>query len=156
VTTGQLLLDREAKLPTYRVELRGDEVYVHIPVLIRDAVAVDLGPMAQKACAAPVAPLAENEVRQEDLQPGQARRVTVGGEPVAVYNVGGSYYATQDKCTHAGGPLSEGDLTGKQIVCPWHASCFDVTNGAVECGPAKLPLRTYSVSAENGVVRVTE
>ena len=155
VTTGQLLLDRHAKLPTYRVELRGDDIYVHIPVLIREEVEVNLSPMAQAAAARPAPPaLAENEVRQEDLQPGQARRVLVAGEPVAVYNVGGSYYATQDRCTHVGGPLSDGELKGKQIVCPWHASCFDVTSGAVECGPAKEPLRTYRVEVHDGVVKV--
>jgi nitrite reductase/ring-hydroxylating ferredoxin subunit len=156
VTNGQLLLDRHAKLPTYRVELRGDQVYVHIPVLIRDHVEVSLDDLAQKACSVPAAPLAENELRMEDLQPGQARRVMVGGEPVAVYNVNGSYHATQDTCTHAGGPLSEGELKGNQIVCPWHASCFDVTNGQVECGPAKLPLRTYRVEADGNVLRVRE
>jgi nitrite reductase/ring-hydroxylating ferredoxin subunit len=156
VTNGQLLLDRHAKLPTYRVELRGDQVYVHIPVLIRDHVEVSLDDLAQKACSVPAAPLAENELRMEDLQPGQARRVMVGGEPVAVYNVNGSYHATQDTCTHAGGPLSEGELKGNQIVCPWHASCFDVTNGQVECGPAKLPLRTYRVEADGSVLRVRE
>ena len=68
----------------------------------------------------------------------------------------GSYHATQDTCTHAGGPLSEGELKGNQIVCPWHASCFDVTNGQVECGPAKLPLRTYRVEADGSVLRVRE
>ena len=156
VTNGQLLLDRHAKLPTYRVELRGDQVYVHIPVLIRDHVEVSLDDLAQKACSVPAAPLAENELRMEDLQPGQARRVMVGGEPVAVFNVNGSYHATQDTCTHAGGPLSEGELKGNQIVCPWHASCFDVTNGQVECGPAKLPLRTYRVEADGSVLRVRE
>ncbi len=73
-----------------------------------------------------------------------------------MYNVDGKYYATQDECTHKGGPLSEGDLEGKQIVCPWHASCFDVTNGEVTCGPAKTPLRTYRVRADGDILRVEE
>jgi nitrite reductase (NADH) small subunit len=155
VTTGQLLLDRNANLPTYRVELRGDQVYVHIPVLIREGVELTLGNPAKPAPDAPSA-LAENELRLEDLQPGQVRRVMVGGQAVAVYNVNGAYHATQDACTHVGGPLSEGELKGNQIVCPWHASCFDVTNGHVECGPAKLPLRTYRVAADGERLRVTE
>ena len=45
----------------------------------------------------------------------------------AVYNVAGQFYATQDECTHTGGPLSQGQLDETIIVCPWHASCFDVT-----------------------------
>jgi nitrite reductase/ring-hydroxylating ferredoxin subunit len=153
VTTGELLLDRNAKLPTYRVELRGDQVYVHIPVLIREEVSVTL-PVAARPAAPPAAPLAENEVRRADLPPGQARRVMVGDQPVAVYNVDGQYCATQETCTHVGGPLSQGDLKGKQIICPWHASCFDVTTGAVECGPATVALKTYRVEVEGEVVRV--
>ena len=153
VMTGQLLLDRSAALPKYRVELRGDQVYVHIPVLIRDEVEVSLPANGQPA-SKPSA-RAENELRPEDLQPGQVRRVQVGGLPVAVFNVNCSYYATQDTCTHMGGPLSEGELNGKQIVCPWHASCFDVTNGQVDCGPAKLPLKTYKVDSDGQVLRVT-
>jgi nitrite reductase/ring-hydroxylating ferredoxin subunit len=155
VTTGQLLLDRDATLPKYRVELRDGQVYVDVPVLIRDAepVELELPGQPQPVPAAP-APLAENELRAADLPPGHARRVTVEGEPVAVYNVDGAYYATHDACTHAGGPLSEGELTGAQIVCPWHASCFNVVTGAVECGPAREPLKTYRVTVEGGIVRV--
>ncbi len=154
VTTGQLLLDRNATLPTYQVELRDDQVYVHIPILIRDSVDLTLGLPAKAALAPTPTPLAENELRPEDLQPGQVRRVSVNGEAVAVYNVNGAYYATQDTCTHVGGPLSEGELQANQIICPWHASCFDVTNGAVMCGPAKDPLRTYRVEADGNVLRV--
>jgi nitrite reductase/ring-hydroxylating ferredoxin subunit len=74
---------------------------------------------------------------------------------VAVYNVGGVYYATQEECTHAQGPLSEGDLDGKVITCPWHSSCFDVTNGAVVCKPAEEPLETFTVSLDGEVGRVS-
>jgi len=156
VTTGQLLLDRHAQLPAYRVELRGDQVYVHVPVLIRENVELSLGEVAMAALAEAPAALAEHELRRADLAPGQARRVRVGGQPVAVYNVEGAYYATHDTCTHAGGPLSEGELKGTQIVCPWHASCFDVTNGQVMCGPAKVPVRTYRVEVVGEVLRVSE
>jgi nitrite reductase/ring-hydroxylating ferredoxin subunit len=153
VTSGELLLDRNAKLPTYRVELRGDQVYVHIPVLIREEVSVSL-PASARPLTPPAAPVAENEVRRADLQPGQTRRVMVGGQPVAIYNVNGQYYATQETCTHVGGPLSQGELKGKQIVCPWHASCFDVSTGAVECGPATVALKTYRVEVDGETIRV--
>jgi nitrite reductase/ring-hydroxylating ferredoxin subunit len=103
--------------------------------------------------AAVSAPLADNELLGADLPPGQARRVTVLGEPVAVYNVDGRFYATHDRCTHMGGPLSEGDLNGTNIVCPWHASCFDVTSGAVTCGPAKDPVRSYAVTQSGDRLR---
>jgi 3-phenylpropionate/trans-cinnamate dioxygenase ferredoxin subunit len=157
VTTGQLLLDRNASLPRYHVELRDDQVYLYIPILIRDRLDISLDTLVKDALSSPPAApaaLAENELRAADLPPGQAKRVTVAGQAVAVFNVDGAFYATQDACTHAGGPLSEGALDGVQIVCPWHASCFDVTNGEVRCGPAKDPLRTFRVRVEGEVLRV--
>lgn len=153
VTSGQLLLDGSAKLPMYPVEVRQGQVYVRVPVFIRDTVNVSLEGMMAPV-AAPVASLRENELRIEDLKPGQAKRVQVEGQAVAVYNVDGAFYATQDACTHMGGPLSEGDLDEQMIVCPWHASCFDVTNGEVLCGPANKPLRTYRVVVTGGIIRV--
>jgi nitrite reductase/ring-hydroxylating ferredoxin subunit len=75
----------------------------------------------------------------------------VDGAAVAVYNVDGTFYATQDECTHADGPLSDGYLDGPTVVCPWHDSCFDVTDGAVLKGPATEPLRVYHVTVDGDV-----
>lgn len=98
--------------------------------------------------------LKENEFRTSEIGPGQIKLAHVNGQPVAVYNVDGTFYATQDACTHADGPLSEGDLDGTIITCPWHASCFDVTDGKVVCAPATQPLKTYRVMVEGGIGRV--
>ena len=73
---------------------------------------------------------------------------------MAVYNVGGNYYATHNNCTHTEGPLNEGDLDGFGIVCPWHDSCFDIRDGSVLRGPAKKPVQTYGVVVEGNVARV--
>lgn len=152
---GRLLLDRSAALPMYPVELREGELYLTIPTMLRDFQDVSLegvGEMAEEAAAQDT--LKDNEFRVSDLEPGQITRVDVDGKPVAVYNVEGEFFATQDDCTHAEGPLSEGDLDGKIITCPWHSSCFDVTNGAVECGPAHIPLEVYRVIVDGEIARV--
>lgn len=161
IDTGELLLDPDARLPRYPVEVRGDQVVVQIPVLIRDHVDISMAELFAKAVAAPVAvepaaprQLAANEFRVADLRPGHAVQLYVDDAAVAVYNVDGTFYATQDECTHADGPLSEGDLEGATIVCPWHASCFDVTTGAVLKGPARQPLQTYRVVIDGDVGRV--
>jgi nitrite reductase/ring-hydroxylating ferredoxin subunit len=73
---------------------------------------------------------------------------------VAVYHVGERFYATSNTCTHADGPLNEGDLEGTVITCPWHGSCFDVTSGAVRCGPADAPVQSYRVTLEGKIGRV--
>ena len=72
-------------------------------------------------------------------------------KPVAVYNVDGKFYATSEQCTHVGGPLDEGKLSGQVIVCPWHGSCFDVTTGEVKCGPAVRAVATYPVVVDGEV-----
>ena len=120
--TGQLLLDRTSALPIYPVSVQDGRVTVRVPVYIRDEPDVSLaglfGASRQPAASQP------NEFRVADLQPGQVKRVVVDGEGVAIYNVEGTLYATQDACTHTGGPLSEGKLDEAMIVCPWHAVVF--------------------------------
>ena len=80
--------------------------------------------------------------------------MSIEGEPVTVYNVDGTFYATHNVCTHAGAPLNEGELEGNQVICPWHGSCFDVTSGAATCGPATKPVKTYRVVIDGEIGRV--
>src|SRR5262245_34014220 len=94
--------------------------------------------------------LEDNEFRISDVPPGTARLVS----GVAVYNVAGTFYSTQNECTHARGPLCEGKLDGSTVTCPWHGSQFDVSTGAVVTGPAKDRLQTYRVTVKNGIGRV--
>lgn len=98
--------------------------------------------------------LAANEFRVGDLVPGQMKLLNVDGVDVTVYNVKGVFYATEDACTHAEGPLHQGELKDNIVVCPWHDSCFDVTNGAVTCPPATTPLQTFLVTITGEIGRV--
>ena len=79
------------------------------------------------AAAGEGAPLKENEFRISDVPPGS---VLLVGD-VAVFNVDGQLCATQARCTHRQGPLSEGTLDGSTVTCPWHGSQFNVCTGAV-------------------------
>jgi len=90
----------------------------------------------------------------DNLPPGAVRRVYVQGEPVCVANVGGSIYAVHDICTHARVSLSDGDLCGRQVVCPWHGAMFDMKTGRATCGPADAPVQCYSVRIEDGRIVV--
>jgi 3-phenylpropionate/trans-cinnamate dioxygenase ferredoxin component len=80
--------------------------------------------------------------------PGEAIRVTVDGASVAVFNVGGELLAVAAKCTHVGGPVEKGRVTGTIVACPWHGSQFELRTGAVVRGPATQPLKSYRVHAE--------
>jgi nitrite reductase/ring-hydroxylating ferredoxin subunit len=168
VTSGQLTMDRTAHLESFPVEIRDGEVHLRITRRQRDPVEINLDsetpplPASEAAVDEPELPnpppapaeLAEHEFRVGDVPPGKVTLVHLKGRAVSVYNVGGTFYATQDECSHADGPLSEGELNGTVITCPWHGSCFDVTNGQVLCDPAEEPLRTYRVVVEGEIGHV--
>ncbi len=157
LTSGQLLLDNTSCLPTYKVAVQEDQVYVEVPVYAReDEEEVSLANLFGAARHAAAGPLAKDSFRVADLKPGHATLVEVDGEDVAVFNVDGAFYATQNACTHADGPLNEGDVEGCRVTCPWHASVFDVRDGSVVLGPAVDPLKTYRVVVEGETGRVTE
>lgn len=106
----------------------------------------------QPANAASIAPATfrENEFRVSEVPPGSA--LLVGN--VAVFNIAGSFCATQGKCTHRQGPLDEGKLDGTTVTCPNHGAQFNVCTGEVLCGPAKDPLKTYRVIVDGDIGRV--
>jgi len=90
----------------------------------------------------------------DELPPGGKKVVLIDERAVAVFNVGGSYYAIDDVCTHDGGPLAEGKLEGHVIECPRHGAKFDVRTGKVLCMPAVAPVRAHEVRVEEDGVYV--
>jgi len=88
------------------------------------------------------------------IEPGQFLSVEVDGEPIAIYNVGGEFYATRDECTHDGGTLSGGTMEGDQVVCPRHGAKFDVTTGEVKALPAFEPVATFELKLEGDDIYV--
>lgn len=94
--------------------------------------------------------------RLADLRVGEVRQVEVGGQPIALYNVGGAIYATDDRCTHARALMSEGHLEGDRIECPMHQAVFHVPTGKVLKGPARVDLGTHetAISGEDVLVRL--
>jgi 3-phenylpropionate/trans-cinnamate dioxygenase ferredoxin subunit len=83
-----------------------------------------------------------------DITPGTTQRVEIAGEGVLLCNVGGTFYAIEDLCTHDGGELDQGELEGCRIMCPRHGAYFDVSTGAALTLPAVLPVRTFLVRVE--------
>jgi nitrite reductase/ring-hydroxylating ferredoxin subunit len=157
VTSGRLIMDPSARLEMYPVSIEDDQVRLRIPVLADAGASVEEEideATAVQGADVEIPVLKENEFYVGDLPEGGVRLLHLDGQRVAVYNVGGVLYATQEECTHAGGPLSEGELNGQVITCPWHNSCFDVTDGSVKCRPAVRPLRTYPVRVEGEIGRV--
>lgn len=91
----------------------------------------------------------------DEMSEGEAAVVEIDGREVAIVCTGGTFYALQNDCTHAGMPIGEGDVVGEGIVeCPGHGSTFNVETGEPTKGPAEEPLETYEVQVVDGVVRV--
>ncbi len=89
-----------------------------------------------------------------DIPPGKSVSVEVNGQQVALFNFDGTYYAIGDTCTHRGGPLSEGDLDGKVVSCPWHGATFDVTTGDVQSPPAPEGVGRFEIQVDGEEIRI--
>jgi nitrite reductase (NADH) small subunit/3-phenylpropionate/trans-cinnamate dioxygenase ferredoxin subunit len=70
-----------------------------------------------------------------DVAPGTIREVQVEGKAIALANVEGTFYAISNTCVHRGGPLGQGPLEGKVVICPWHGWQYDVTTGKAKQDP---------------------
>jgi nitrite reductase/ring-hydroxylating ferredoxin subunit len=86
------------------------------------------------------------------IEPGSARRVELGGRRLAVYNVGGTFHATDDTCTHGFASLSEGSLEGHVITCPWHGGAFDVRTGQPVAPPCTEAVAAHRCELRDGMV----
>ena len=93
---------------------------------------------------------------KKDLPAGKAIAVDVHGKQIAIFNVNGQYYAIDDTCTHAGGTLSEGEVEGTVVTCPWHGATFNITNGAVLSDPAPEGVKSYKVHIEGEDIKIEE
>ena len=92
--------------------------------------------------------------RADDLKEGGMQAFKVLETKIAVANVGGTFYAFGDTCTHLQCSLSEGDLKETTVTCRCHGSEFDVTSGAVLQGPAHEPVETYETRVEDGSLKI--
>jgi nitrite reductase/ring-hydroxylating ferredoxin subunit/uncharacterized membrane protein len=79
------------------------------------------------------------------LDVNQMKLVHVDDRRIVVARTETGYAAFDDRCTHRGGPLSDGALICGTVQCPWHGSQFDVQTGEVKCGPAEKKIATYQI-----------
>lgn len=89
-----------------------------------------------------------------DLPSGKPVVVEVGRVPVLLLRQGGQVFALEEWCPHAGGPLAEGTFEGDTVTCPWHGSCFRLSDGRPLHGPAAVNAPTFEVREEGGRLSV--
>ena len=93
-------------------------------------------------------------MRADDLKERKPVRVDVDDAAVLLVRIGDKINAIAHTCSHQGGPLSEGELEGDTIRCPWHGSRFCVTDGKVVEAPATYNQPVYDVRVRNGQIEV--
>ena len=89
-----------------------------------------------------------------DLSPGTVRSFEVGDQVVAVYNIDGTFYATEARCTHATADLADGILEGDVIECSLHFGAFNVRTGKAVQSPCFVDLKTFRTEVKDGQVCV--
>jgi len=81
-------------------------------------------------------------------------KVELGTTAVMLVRRGDVVHALKETCSHAGGPLSKGELKGDTITCPWHFSTFRITDGSVVHGPAGSRQVSYRARVNEGQVEL--
>ncbi len=83
--------------------------------------------------------------KTNEIEPGQGRLVEAKGKQIALFNVDGTFFAVDNTCTHRGGPLAEGEVSGHEVTCPYHGARFDIRTGEVLGPPAQRAVSCYGV-----------
>ena len=125
-------------------------------VSTQPALAVEAQPVATTAPVAAPAQVDEfvPVCKLSEVPAGESKLVVVNGEQIALYNVDGTFYALSNRCSHARGPLVDGEVSNGTVTCPWHSAQFDLKTGAALCAPARGPVPAYQVKIEGGTVLV--
>ena len=87
-----------------------------------------------------------------DVAEGASLKVEAGGLTLAVFNLEGEFYVTDDACTHGPGSLSEGYIDGDEVECNFHNGMFNIKTGEVTLPPCMIPVTTYPATVEDGTV----
>jgi nitrite reductase (NADH) small subunit len=90
----------------------------------------------------------------ENIPRREGRAVRVGGQEIAIFNLGDRFTACDNACPHRGGPLADGIVSGTAVVCPLHAYRLCLDTGKVTKPDLCVKVETYPVRVEEGVVMV--
>ncbi len=92
--------------------------------------------------------------KKSEIANQSAKCVEIEGKRIALFNLGGMFYAIDDTCAHEGGPLSEGDIEGEEIECPWHGARYNIKSGDVTAPPAPTGVTKYNVRLRGDAIEI--
>jgi len=90
----------------------------------------------------------------DELQNGERILIDIDGEPIAVFNIAGEYFAIMDVCSHDDGPVAEGEVSGFEIACPRHGARFDIRDGKALTLPAVVDIPAYPVRISGDEIQI--
>ncbi len=91
---------------------------------------------------------------KSEIADQSVKLLNIEGKRIALFNLGGEFYALDDTCPHASGPLSEGSIEGEDVECPWHGSRFNIKTGEVTAPPADENVARYNVRVTGDDIEV--
>ena len=91
--------------------------------------------------------------KTSDLPLGQMKSFAINGQTILIANWEGTFFATQDLCTHDNGTLADGELIDGEIECPRHGARFDLKTGRGTM-PAMFPIKTFPVKIQDNTILV--
>jgi nitrite reductase/ring-hydroxylating ferredoxin subunit len=101
----------------------------------------------KELCFVPVA-------KTSDISQDEPRRVMVGDQAIALYNLSGVFHATDDCCSHGMASLARGFIDGPLIECPLHGGAFDIATGKAVKAPCVEDIRIFEVRVEGDMLYV--
>lgn len=153
------LVQRLRETESSRYTLQDTPLFTCINMRLIEALDALGGP----AVAEPITPEEQTEAWTEveplsEFEPDSTRVVYLDGKQIALFNIDGNLYALSNRCTHARGPLSEGEIEVSHdactVTCPWHYAKFDLASGQVIDGVASAPVEAYQVEVRDGIIWV--
>ena len=90
----------------------------------------------------------------DEVAPGTSKLIEVGGKKIALFNLDGTFYAIDNTCAHRGGPLSEGEIDGEEVTCPWHGAVYNIKSGETLGPPAPQGVARYNVRVDGQNIEV--
>jgi len=88
-----------------------------------------------------------------DVKPGEGKVIEANGKTIALFNIDGKFFAIDNTCKHAQGPLGEGTCDGNIVTCPWHGWKYDVTTGINTTNP-QVKVDKYEVQVDGEEVKI--
>jgi 3-phenylpropionate/trans-cinnamate dioxygenase ferredoxin component len=96
-----------------------------------------------------------SEIIREPLALNSSEVLELEGESVLLCNSGGSHFAIRNQCTHQNSPLAGGRVRNGFISCPLHGVRFDLSTGEPRGTLTRVPVKTYSVRDEDGMIVIS-